>query len=153
MYSQPLSTDGCRSQPGRVRGVGWVREGGHAGEVRDRLLQKFHLFGNQFGSEITQAGDVGAWSGQASNESYAHGIGWGDRDDGDGARPVLGREGTFRRLHDYDVHFAPNQLGYHLWQPLGLELGESGREDEIPSLDPTMLLQAPVERGSVRSPE
>jgi hypothetical protein len=90
---------------------------------------------------------MGAIAARASYESYGHGIGWGDRDDGDGARPVLGREGTFRRLYDYDVYFALNQLGYHLSQPLGLELGEFGREDEILSFDPTMLLQASVEPG------
>jgi hypothetical protein len=112
--------------------------------------QELYLFANQFGAEITQSGHVAARSGQASHESYGHGIGWGDRDDGDGARPVLGREGTFRRLYDYDVYFALNQLGYHLSQPRGLKLAESGREHEILSFDPTMLLQAPVERGPIR---
>src|SRR5882672_5986413 len=87
---------------------------------------------------------------RCSHESYGHGIGWVDRDDGDGASPVLGREGTFRRRHDYDIYFALNQLGYQLPQSLGLELGESGREDEILTFDPTMLLQALVERGSGR---
>jgi len=110
--------------------------------ARDGLLEQLHLLAHQLGAEIAHARDVAAGPGKAGHEAYGHGIGWVDRDNGNGTSAMLGGEGGFRGDHDDDIDLEPNQLGYELRQPLGPEFGRFGDDGDVLPFDPVVVLQA-----------
>src|SRR6266498_1470558 len=99
----------------------WVGLAGFTRMARDGLLEQLHLLAHQLGAEIAHARDVAAGPGKAGHEAYGHGIGWVDRDNGNGTSAMLGGEGGFRGDHDDDIDLEPNLLGFELRQPLGPE--------------------------------
>jgi hypothetical protein len=107
-----------------MRGIGWIREDGHQGDLRHHFHEELQLLPHRVVSVHRHAGDVSPWPRETDDESGHFGIISGRYDDGDCLGRSFGRPD--RQSHCYDhIYLQVNQLGSQIGKPIVLPLSPS----------------------------
>jgi hypothetical protein len=131
---------------GRAARIGQERDARDLGQARP---QQFERLGAHVEVAVGQTGQVAARVRQARDETAAHRIAGGRKDDRDRRGRALRRADGRRRARDDDVDLEPDQLRGEFGQALVLTVGSAGRRAR-PS--PTAARQQTLARRAARRP-
>src|SRR5689334_10912884 len=139
LYPKRLRRHRGLSQLWLVAWVPRIPEGGHAGNLRNDLLQHLQLLWYERGSCARYPRDVSLRSRQTRDEFRRDGIDNNGHNDRNRRCCVLGCPDRWRSDGNNDVHFQMDELGHEAREPVVPRLRKSVLDDKVLTLDPPEL--------------
>jgi hypothetical protein len=122
-----------------------IPEDGDPGDPSDDFLEQLQPFRGEFLGHVGQSRDIAAWPRETGNESGPDGIKierHDNHDNRDRARRFLGGLGYRRPPRHDDVHWALDQLGRGLAEPIEFPLRKAVLNDDTLALHVAKLTEA-----------
>ena len=128
-----------------VGGIIRIPKKGHARDAGNSLLEKLQPFCGYLRAKDGIPSDIPTRPSEALRKPGLHRIADPDHDDGDRRRRLLGCDGGWCAKCDNDGHRDADQFGYRRSKPVGLALGSSIFNGDVPAFQIAEVAQALAE--------